>query len=84
MTAHNHSFSQISSYMTLHPIPSKCQIYEEIVPNLFVIKNVKNIQLGAGMPYEEHGGGVRPGDVRLVPLRQEDASQGVLSLQPLR
>ncbi len=36
------------------------------------------------MSYEEHGGGVRPGDVRLVTLRQEDASQGVLSLQPLR
>ncbi len=36
------------------------------------------------MPYEELGGGVRPGDVRLVTLRQEDASQGIFSLQPLR
>ncbi len=36
------------------------------------------------MPYEEPGCGVRLGDVRLVTLRQEDASQGVLSLQPLR
>jgi hypothetical protein len=42
------------------------------------------IYVGAGMPYEEPSGGVRPGDVRLVPLCQEDASQGVLSLQPLR
>jgi hypothetical protein len=48
------------------------------------IKKTIAYGVGAGMPYEEPGCGVRPGDVRLVPLRQEDASPGVLSLQPLR
>jgi hypothetical protein len=56
-----------------------------IVQSVWEISHYTNTYgVGDGNPYEEPGGGVRPGDVRLVPLRQEDASQGVLSLQPLR